>query len=269
MSSATSRVPSIAISSASSGNPYETDKLLNEYLLFHYGGREEVLPFPQGPVEALHYPVRCVHQCLDLAALPSNARALDLGCAVGRSTFELAKHCTQVVGIDYSQRFVAAAETVRATGSLPYMRLDEGRLLTPLMAVRPAEVEAARVQFEQGDAMALRADLGVFDVVLMANLIDRLSHPARCLQQLSGLIRSGGQLVVTSPYTWMDDYTSPEHWLGGFEEAGERRTTLQGLHLYLDPNFELKRTLDLPFLIREHARKYQWSVAQASVWRRR
>lgn len=24
-------------------NPYETDKLLNEYLLFHYGAAEEVL----------------------------------------------------------------------------------------------------------------------------------------------------------------------------------------------------------------------------------
>jgi hypothetical protein len=26
---------------------------------------------------------------------------------------------------------------------------------------------------------------------------------------------------------------------------------------------------DLPFLIREHARKFQWSVAQASLWKKR
>jgi hypothetical protein len=37
----------------------------------------------------------------------------------------------------------------------------------------------------------------------------------------------------------------------------------------LDPHFTLARTLELPFLIREHARKFQWSVAQATVWIRR
>jgi hypothetical protein len=26
---------------------------------------------------------------------------------------------------------------------------------------------------------------------------------------------------------------------------------------------------DLPFLIREHARKFQWSVAEATIWRRK
>jgi hypothetical protein len=31
----------------------------------------------------------------------------------------------------------------------------------------------------------------------------------------------------------------------------------------------LKLVKDLPFLIREHARKFQWSVALATVWRRR
>ena len=33
---------------------------------------------------------------------------------------------------------------------------------------------ARAVRFETGDAMDLRGDLGSFDVVLMANLIDRL-----------------------------------------------------------------------------------------------
>ena len=29
-------------------NPYESSKLLGEYLLFHYGKDEEVLPWPNG-----------------------------------------------------------------------------------------------------------------------------------------------------------------------------------------------------------------------------
>ena len=72
-------------------NFYETDRAVSEYLLFHYGRSEEVLPYDFGPVSALHYPVRCVSECLDAASLPASARALDLGCAVGRASFELAR----------------------------------------------------------------------------------------------------------------------------------------------------------------------------------
>jgi hypothetical protein len=36
----------------------------------------------------------------------------------------------------------------------------------------------------------------------------------------------------------------------------------------LAPAFDFHQALDLPFLIREHRRKYQWSVAEASMWRR-
>src|SRR5712692_7557295 len=87
---------------------YETDRALSDYLLFHYGTPEQLAPYDFSPSGALHFPVRCVAECLDLTRLPSEARALDLGCAAGRSTFELARHCTQVVGIDYSACFIAA-----------------------------------------------------------------------------------------------------------------------------------------------------------------
>ena len=244
-------------------NIYETDKLLGEYLLFHYGSAAEIAP-PRGAEHALDYAVRCVTECVE--ARP-DGRALDLGCAVGRSTFELARLCGSAVGIDYSHRFIAAAETIRSEGTLVYERTDEGALTTRLTARRP-EVDPARVRFETGDAMALREDLGDFDVVLGANLIDRLSAPRRFLDRLPSLVRPGGQLILTSPYTWLDDFTPRENWLGGFEREGMRVPTLAGLRAVLDEHFDLTSVQDLPFIIREHARKFQFSVAQASVWRR-
>ena len=36
-------------------NPYESTMLLGEYLLFHYGKEDEVLPWSKGPVEALGF----------------------------------------------------------------------------------------------------------------------------------------------------------------------------------------------------------------------
>ena len=39
----------------------------------------------------------------DIAA----GKALDLGCATGRASFELARHFEQVTGIDFSARFIS------------------------------------------------------------------------------------------------------------------------------------------------------------------
>jgi putative 4-mercaptohistidine N1-methyltranferase len=250
-------------------NPYETEKLLAEYLLFHYASEQEILPENYGGAEALFYPVRCVTECVNVAELPVGARALDIGCAVGRSTFELARWCASAIGIDYSHRFIGAAENIRRHGVLDYDRLDEGALTTPLKALLPDGIDRGRVSFEQGDAMSLRGDLGEFDVVLMANLIDRLHAPLRCLQRLATLVKPGGQLVISSPYTWLEEFTPRPHWVGGFERFCQRVTTLDGLRETLSGDFELTATRDLPFLLREHARKYQLSVAQASLWRRK
>ncbi len=248
---------------------YETERALSEYLLFHYGSPEQVLPWAFGPATALDYPVRCVSECLERARLPAQARALDLGCAVGRSTFELARHCSEVIGLDYSHRFIEVARHLREHGTLAYAYVEEGRLGTPATAVVPAGIDRSRVAFEQGDALALRADLGSFDVLLLANLVDRLGDPRRCLGALASLARPGGQLIVTTPCTWLEDHTASSHWLGGFEREGHPVRTLDTLQAVLAPDFDRVRTLDLPFLIREHARKYQWSVAQATVWIRR
>jgi putative 4-mercaptohistidine N1-methyltranferase len=246
-------------------NIYETDKLLGEYLLFHYGSAAEIAP-PPGVESALDYAVRCVREGVE--ELPTQASALDLGCAVGRATFELARRCQRVIGIDYSRRFIETAQALQKDGFFDYTRLDEGALVTPLRAIVPAEIDRARVAFEVGDAMALRDGLGDFDVVLMANLIDRLSEPQRCLAALPRLVKPGGRLIITSPYTWLEEFTPRGRWLGGYESEGLRVTTLAGLRGALEGSFALVAVKELPFLIREHGRKFQLSVAQASLWRR-
>lgn len=245
---------------------YTSDKGVSDYLLFHYGKDEEILPYGTGPHDALQYPVRSVTELLDPGRLPGEGvRALDLGCAVGRSTFELARICHEVIGIDYSPALIQAAATLLRDGCLPFRYTVEGTLDRETAATRPEGVDPARLHFEVGDAMHLREDLGTFDVVHLANLIDRLSDPAACLARLASLVRPGGQVLLLSPYTWLEDYTPPANWIGG----RDGRTTLDGLHTLLDPSFTLDAARDLPFLIREHARKFQWSVAQGTRWIRK
>jgi putative 4-mercaptohistidine N1-methyltranferase len=242
---------------------YESDEALAQYLLFHYGTPEQICPLLPEARAACGFPARCVSEPLRHIALRERRRALDLGCAVGRSSFELSRHFDEVVGIDYSGRFIAAARQIGAERAVTVRVQREGAVTDEMGLELAAGAGAGRVRFEQGDACALRDDLGTFDLVLMANLIDRLPDPARCLARLPHLIPLGGWLVITSPYTWLEEYTPREKWLGD-----EGPGPLGVLEKILAPDFRLRQTLDLPFLIREHRRKYQLGVAEGSVWER-
>lgn len=242
-------------------NIYETRRLLDEYLLFHFGSAEEVLPWESGPREALHFPVRTVTGLLDVSRIPASARALDLGCAVGRSSFELARYCDSVLGVDFSHSFVEAAAELRESGRFRYERRDEADACTPLVAMVPRDIPRERVRFEQGDAMRLRPDLGSFDVVHAANLLCRLDDPSLLLARLPSLVGPGGQLLLATPCTWLEEFTPRANWPHG--------STRDWLRDTLSPHFTLAVEKDMPFLIREHARKYQWSVALGARWVRK
>lgn len=241
-------------------NYYDSQRAASEYLPLHYGD-----PRPWRKT----FPARCVKECLAADLLPAHARALDLGCAVGGGAFELARHCGEVIGIDLSKQFISLACRLKKRGSLQFKSCVEGELTRTRRAMVPRGIDRARVRFEIGDATRLRPGLGKFSVVMMANLIDRVPDPRRLLAQLPGLLDHGGQLILTSPYTWMAAYTPRARWLGGFARGGRRVETFGALRRILAPDFTLSHRHDISFLIREHARKYQLGIAEASVWLRR
>ena len=239
-------------------NPYETERLLAEYLLFHYGNSDEILPAsaPAGMKDALDFAVRTTRH---FSPGPV-ARTLDLGCAVGRSTYELSRESDETIGIDFSHNFIRAAAAL-ADGPLPYERLDEAHRHTTLLARLPAGLPAGKVAFETGDAMRLRSDLGAFDRVHAANLLCRLTEPRLLLDRLPDLVKPGGELVLATPCTWLGEYTPPENWPEG--------STLEWLKSSLGDHFEPLHHCDEPFLIRETARKFQWTASMVSKWRRK
>lgn len=240
---------------------YESGKVLGEYLLFHFGADQEVLPeegnWPEGMREALGFAVRTPGWFSTSKA----GRGLDLGCAVGRSAFEMAVNCGEVVGIDFSHAFIAAAEALRAGEAVEYDRVEEGRLVTRLRAQAPAGSAGSRITFRQGDAMALPEDLGTFDRVHAANLLCRLPEPERLLTRFASLVKPGGELVLATPCTWLEEFTPMGNWPEG--------ETFDWLAKWLAPDFELVRRGEEPFLIRETARKFQWTRSMMTLWRRR
>jgi 5-histidylcysteine sulfoxide synthase/putative 4-mercaptohistidine N1-methyltranferase len=244
-------------------NTYETDEQISMYLEFHYG--DEYFNVP-------NFPKACVDTLIDRTGVTQLDRVLDVGCAVGRSSFELARIAHHVDAVDFSTRFIRNALNLREHGQVRYLITDEGEL-TSLKVARLDELgiadNAGHVEFSQGDACNLKPIYQGYDLIFAGNLIDRLYEPALFLQDMHQRINAGGFLVLTSPYTWLEEFTAKQHWLGGFKENGENLTTLAGIRRSLAPHFEpLGEPVDVPFVIRETARKHQHTVAQLSIWRR-
>jgi hypothetical protein len=90
-----------------SGNVYETDQLLGMYLGLHFplsGSKESVTPIldhASAPLHGLRFPQRVAELLVSLNPARTNNRALDVGCAVGGSSFELAKSFDHVEAFDF------------------------------------------------------------------------------------------------------------------------------------------------------------------------
>lgn len=255
-------------------NVYETQQMLNDYLLLHYGSAKDVMPYSFGPRDATDFTTRCAKIIVESATQLgiSTRRAIDVGCAVGGTVFELARTFEEVVGIDLSESFIDAANTLKRDGQLAYFRKEEGKLGQSLTATIDANIDRKRTTFRQADACALPAELLGFDAVLLANLLDRLPSPKACLARMGGylgLVRPGGLLVIMSPYTWLEQFTPVDAWLGGYEQEGTPLSSKDGIRVALGEAFELVKEEDMPLLIREHARKYQYIVTQVTVWKRK
>jgi|GEM_PF-166002 len=212
---------------------YESNTTLAQYLEFHFG-------------ESWHGEANFAKELADaaLGALDGRAtcRALDIGCAVGRTSLELARQFDHVDGVDYSETFIGKCREVVREGVARYARPEEGELVSyqerSLAALGLTEA-ARRVAFHQGDACNLGADYRDYDLVLAGNLIDRLYNPCLFLEQIHERINALGLLVIASPYTWLEEYTPRQDWLGGFLKDGEPFTTLDGLKAALSPRFRL------------------------------
>jgi 5-histidylcysteine sulfoxide synthase/putative 4-mercaptohistidine N1-methyltranferase len=249
---------------APKGNIYETDASISEYLEFHYGDEH---------FGVANFPVACVEAVLARIGDAPKRKALDIGCSVGRSSFELARHFDEVDALDFSTRFIASAIELQEHGVRRYAIRDEG----DLMAYREARLDglaladtAGRVSFAQNDACNLKATFTGYDLIFAANLIDRLYDPNAFLEIAAQRLVAGGYLAITSPYTWLEEYTEKDKWLGGYKEDGENVTGLQGLQRALARRFvAVGEPQDIPFVIRETRRKFQHTVAEFTLWRRR
>ena len=242
---------------------YETDAAVSQYCEAHYG---------KSYFGVANFPATCARICLELMADKPKNRALDLGCSVGRASFELAREFQFVNGLDFSARFIRIGYQLQEKGAVRYELPEEGEIVSyherRLADLGLAEV-AGRVEFFQADALNLKPQFTDYDLILAANLLDRLRDPGTFLASVHERLNDTGLLVIASPYTWLTEFTVREKWLGGFRKDGEPYTTLDGLKDHLQAHFTMVgEPRDVEFVIRETNRKFQHSISQLTVWRK-
>lgn len=241
---------------------YESDDLVSQYCEFQYGDTH---------FGVSNFAIECAKIASKFAT--KKGKALDLGCATGRATYELAKDFDEVEGIDFSVRFVQVGANLKDNGFVAFTSKEEGDLVVnKKVTIEELGYENLRdkVSFWQGDACNLKPNFNSYDLIIATNLIDRLYNPRLFLDTVDERLNEDGVLILTSPYTWQESSTQKELWLGGYVDSnGVEVKTLDSLKNVMSDKFELLHVQDLDFVIKETARKYQHTISQVSIWKKR
>ena len=131
---------------------------LNMYLELHYpsGISEELIDYTDSVIPLLRFPQRVAELLQSLQPVKTNNRGLDVGCSVGRASFQLATYFDHVEAFDYSENFITTAKRIQSGEQVTFQVPIEGKISEK--AIIKTGVDASvmkKVNFFQGNACAL------------------------------------------------------------------------------------------------------------------
>jgi ubiquinone/menaquinone biosynthesis C-methylase UbiE len=148
-----------------------------------------------------------------LAPFTGRERALDVGCGTGALAYVLAAYVGEVIGIDRSEAYLAAAR----------------------------EHAPPRCAFVAGDATALPFPYGDFDLVGCVRVLHHVERPELVVSEIARVTRPGGRIIVADQLGDVDPIRSRE--LDLFERARDPS------HTRLLPDADIRGYLDANDLV--------------------
>ena len=204
-------------------SPFDiTRQHLSSYAWDNYGDLD--------PAEATNGPAvpngvgRCLHAGLERVETRIDLPILDIGCALGRSSFELAAGSSQfVLGIDTNFSMLKWAQRILAERKLSYPRRRIGIVYDRReFAIDLPGME--QVDFWACSGLSLPFRSNRFGLTVGLQVLDSVSSPHGLLSSIADVLQPGGSAVLATPYDWSAAVTPIEAWIGGHSQ----RSTTQG-----------------------------------------
>ena len=194
---------------------------LSSYAWDHYGDvsyRADRTPaFEAGTTSSI---LSCLHAEIELLEHEPRGPMIDLGCSVGRVSFELAEKFAQpVLGVDVNFSMLSLAQSILRGDDCSYPLRHGGVVYEPL-SPNGNFSNKNQVDFWACDAQALPFAGDQFGFACGMNVLDSVGSPLSLLNSIGRCLQSSGEAVLTCPYDWSPTVTSMEHWIGGHSQRG-------------------------------------------------
>lgn len=180
-----------------------------------------------------------------------NSKALDLGCCVGRTSFELAKIYDEVLGIDFSANYINIGVKLKLYDFVNYKIKKEDKTFEErAISLKDFDLEKVKdkVSFMQGDACNLKEIYKDFDLIFYSSLIDKLYYPKKFLEDVSRRINKNGFFVFLSSHNWFNEHINENN-------------------LFLE--FELLDKIEVSSFIKMKNKNYENKTLLMSIWRKK
>jgi len=252
----TAEVPTLDV------NLYETNPDICQQLESHYGDNYlSVNNYPQSISNA-------VMQHVEKCKIATN-KLLDLGCSVGRCSFELTKYFEQVDGVDFSAGVIQHGVQLQSNNRVKYVIEQEGEIVdfkeVELTSLGLNE-SSGSATFFQGDASNLKDIFKDYDVIVAQHVLENTYHPALFLKTVHQRLKTNGLLIIVSNYQFNEESTEKSEWLTGIKVNGENVCGIDGLSLLLSEKFKLIGQQDLTRVLKENQRNFNVSHCQLTIW---
>jgi SAM-dependent methyltransferase/uncharacterized protein YbaR (Trm112 family) len=238
---------------------------LSTYAWDHWGDLDEARdPSEPAPGSAMALLRAMLEEAGDAFDDLPDGPVLDLGCATGRTTFELADSIGRpALGVDLNYPMLRTAQRVLTDGVARYPLRRIGVVYD--RREHPASPEGREAtDFWAADAADLPLADGTVALAASLNVLDCVQSPRDALAELARVLAPGGLALLTTPYDWSPGATPYEQWLGGHSQRGEthgagepvlRALLTPGAHPAAVEDLEiLAEAEDLPWQLRLHDR---------------
>lgn len=245
---------------------------ISTYAFDHYGDLdpEETTKSPASPGSI----VKLLRQGLLSMDHSVIGPVIDIGCSVGRTSFELAKKFDEIVlGVDMNFGMLKTASSILENKYVSYPRRNSGIAFE--RREFPAVFEkAGNVDFWVCDATALPFSDEVFSAGVSLNVLDCVRSPYDHLKELARILMPGSRAIVSTPYDWSANAIPVESWLGGHSQRSKHKGASEavlrsllagGEHPNAVEKLDLISEEELQWTLRLHDRSFMEYLVQMIV----